>query len=221
MIQSPEPLLARQESRRPLTVRSVFTFRHRGLMGVLLFVPVGAAALFSPPTVAEDSLPGVLLNTAGWLAFLVYAAFRVWATLYVGGRKDRELQTMGPYSITRNPLYLGSFAFAVAVACFLKSIVFGATLLPALVLYLQFVVRAEEHFLEAKFQGVYRDYCRRTPRFWPRWAAFVTPPLVHAELTRLKQEVMRLSRAALLIIALNVLVYLRAGTSWPHWFSAP
>ncbi len=218
---TPEPVTIRQHTPRLETVRSVFTFRHRGWIGLVLFVPIGAVALFSAPMVAGSSALGLLLNAAGWLAFLAYVTLRVWATLYVGGRKDRELQTDGPYSMCRNPLYLGSFAFAVALACFLQSLVFGAVLLPAILLYLRYVVRAEEQFLELRFREDYRDYCRRTPRFWPRWMAFHTSPEVRVELKRLKKEVVRLACAALFIIVLQSLVSLRAGPGWPHWFVVP
>jgi len=203
------------------TVRSVFTFRHRGLIGVLLFAPMGAAVLFSAPTVTEGSPIRLMLNAAGWLAFLAYAALRIWATLYVGGRKDRELQTDGPYSVCRNPLYLGSFAFAVALACFLQSIAFSVVLLPAILLYLQYVVRAEEHFLDRRFQEDYRNYCRRTPRFWPRWVAFHTSPEVRVDLQRLRKEGIRLGSATLAILLLQAVAFLRASSAWPHWFSVP
>jgi protein-S-isoprenylcysteine O-methyltransferase Ste14 len=218
---APEPLAIEPQRPRLKNGRSAFTFRHRGLLGAVVFLPIGLAVLFSAAVVRENSLQGAVLNAAGWLAFLIYAALRVWATLYVGGRKDQEMQTEGPYSICRNPLYLGSLAFAIAAACFLKSIVFAAALLPAVFLYLRFVVRAEEHYLERRFQADYRDYCRRTPRFWPRWSAFRTRAQVSVELKRLKQEFFRLSRAAGFIILLQVLVHLRAGPSWPHWFSVP
>lgn len=216
-----ESMAMRPPGRKLLTVRSAFGFRHRGAIGVVLFTPVGVAALFSAPTVAENSLTGLLLTSASWMAFLSYVALRFWSTLHVGGRKDRELQTEGPYSLCRNPLYLGSFAFAVAVACLLKSVIVGAVLLPAILLYLQFVVRAEEHFLELRFQEDYRNYCRRTPRFWPRWAGFQSPAFVRVDLKCLKREVIRLSWAALFIIVLQALVFLRAGPHWPRWFSMP
>ena len=218
---APEPLALEPQSQPTQDCRRAIAFRHRGLFGAVLFVPVGLTVLFSAAVVPENTLQAVALNAAGWLAFLIYAALRIWATLYVGGRKDQELQTEGPYSICRNPLYLGSLAFAIAAACFLKSIVFAAALLPAVFLYLRFVVRAEEHYLERRFQADYRDYCRRTPRFWPRWSAFHTPAQVRVELKRLKQEFLRLGRAAGFIIVLQVLVHLRAGPSWPHWFSVP
>jgi protein-S-isoprenylcysteine O-methyltransferase Ste14 len=218
---APETFAARQHVLKSGTVRSVFGFRHRGLIGVVLFAPIGAVVLFSAPTVAEHSPLGLVLNATGWLAFLLYAGLRVWATLYVGGHKDRELQTDGPYSLCRNPLYLGSFAFAVSLACFLQSIVFSAVLLPAMLLYLQLVVRAEEHFLELRFQEDYRNYCRRTPRFWPQWSGFHSMPVVRVDLKRLKKEGVRLGTAAAAIILLQGAVFLRAGSVWPHWFSVP
>ena len=121
----------------------------------------------------------------------------------------------------RNPLYLGSFSFAVALACFLQSIVFSALLLPAILLYLQFVVRAEEHFLELQFQEDYRNYCRRTPRFWPRCIVFHASPVVRVDLKRLRKEGIRLASAALAILLLQAVVFLRAASAWPHWFSVP
>jgi protein-S-isoprenylcysteine O-methyltransferase Ste14 len=218
---APEPLTIRRHMRKADSVRSTFGFRYRGAIGFGLFAPLGVAALFSTPAIAGNSIPGLLLTAAGWMAFLGYLGMRVWATLYVGGRKDHELQTEGPYSLCRNPLYLGSFAFAVAVACLLKSVFFGAVLLPAILLYLQFVVRAEEHFLELRFQEDYRNYCRRTPRFWPRVGGFRTAAFVRVDLKRLKKEVVRLSWAALLIIVLQGLVFLRDNPEWPRLFSFP
>jgi protein-S-isoprenylcysteine O-methyltransferase Ste14 len=215
------PLSETPATRHLRSVRSVFGFRHRGWIGVMLFGPAGTAAIFSTPMIAPGSLPGVLLTAAGWCAFLAYVVLRVWATMQVGGRKERELQTEGPYSLCRNPLYLGSFAFAVAMACFLKSLTFAALLIPAFLVYLYFVVRAEEHFLELRFQEDFRNYCRRTPRFWPRWAAYHTPAIVRVDVGRLKREAVRLACAALFVIGLQVLEILRASPQWPHWFPLP
>lgn len=215
---APEPLLVRPHIDRTQTVRSAIGFRYRGVVGVLLLVPAGIAALFSTPDVADHSMADLALSAVGWLAFLCYLSLRVWATLYVGGRKDRELQTEGPYSLCRNPLYLGSFAFAVALACFLKSFLFCVLLLPACLFYFLVVVRAEERFLEARFQEDYRRYCRRTPRFWPKWTAFRSGPSVRVELQRFKKEAFRLSCAGLFVIVLQVVLILRFRPDWPHWF---
>jgi protein-S-isoprenylcysteine O-methyltransferase Ste14 len=199
-------------------VRSRFTFRHRGSLGSLLLIPPAVAVLASKPMLAENSASGLALDAAGWMFFFLYAGVRICATLFVGGKKDRELQTEGPYSLCRNPLYVGSLCFAVAVALFLKSVVFGVALMLACLAYLRFVVRAEEHFLELRFQEDYRNYCRRTPRFWPRWAAFHSPPFVQVELKRLRKEAARLGGAALIVILLQIAIQTRSQPWWPQWF---
>lgn len=209
------------EARLP-SVRGAFSFRHRGLMGVLLLTPVILAFLASRPLIPAGSFLSLLLNGAGWVFFFLYITFRVWATIFVGGRKDRELQTDGPYSICRNPLYVGSLFFALSLACFLGSISFLVVFAAAFGFYNFWVVRAEEFYLEQRFGEDYRNYCRRTPRFWPRWSNFNSSQFVRVDLRMLRKEAGRLWRAALAPIALEIIMHLRATADWwPDWFTLP
>jgi len=203
------------------SVRTFLSFRCRGLFGAAIMLPAGALALFSEPQLHEAGPVAMALNAAGWMFFLLYVAWRLWATLFIGGRKDRELQTEGPYSVCRNPLYCGSLCYALSTASFLKSFTFAAAVVLVLVVYAVFVIRAEEHSLELRFGEAFRSYSRRTPRLWPRWSAFHTPPLVNVDLKRLKAEGVRLSRAALLPVLLEAVMRLRGGPWWPHWFFLP
>jgi hypothetical protein len=111
---------------------------------------------------------------------------RTWCTLYIGGQKQRELVTKGPYSVVRNPLYLftllgaagigalsGSLAMAVACAGFATAVFLS-------------VVRQEEQFLTATFPREFPAYAERVPRFLPRLSVWqdadqliVKPRLVH------------------------------------------
>src|ERR1700674_3168149 len=57
-----------------------------------------------------------LIEVAGVFLILLSILGRTWCTLYIGGRKRRELITQGPYSIVRNPLYLFSSIGAAGIA---------------------------------------------------------------------------------------------------------
>ena len=58
---------------------------------------------------------GVLMLIAGVLG-------RFWATLYIGGVKNREVVQDGPYSTTRNPLYVASAIAATGIGLMVGSI---------------------------------------------------------------------------------------------------
>lgn len=202
-------------------VRGNFSFKNRGLLGAMILGPIAFGAAFSPPKVAEGEPLAWALNAGAWTFFLLYIAIRVWATLFIGGNKDLRLQTDGPYSVCRNPLYVGSFCFALALTCMLKSVTFAAGVIIAFVIYLNFVVRAEEHFLGLRFGQDFANYCRRTPRFLPRWSLLHYPAHLHVDMKRLKQEVIRLGRAAIIPILLEVLIKFRNSPDWPYWFNLP
>ena len=46
-----------------------------------------------------------LIEKAGLALIVICILGRTWCTLYIGGRKKRELINKGPYSVVRNPLY--------------------------------------------------------------------------------------------------------------------
>src|SRR5438874_2599003 len=143
-------------------------FRHRGWVGLICLLPISICVLLSRPLVQEETLLDFLLETLGWLLFITYVVFRVWATLFVGGRKDAVLQTEGPYSITRNPLYFGSFCFALSTGFFLDSVMLIAVTLVGTIIYIGWIVRAEEKLLEGRFGEQFLRYKQTTPMFIPR-----------------------------------------------------
>ncbi|WP_235562682.1 isoprenylcysteine carboxylmethyltransferase family protein [Brevundimonas sp. Root1423] len=97
---------------------------------------------------------------------------RSWCSLYIGGRKKAEIVDRGPYSISRNPLYVFSFIGAFGMGAQTGSVVMAG--LFAIIAFLVFyaTVRREEDWLKATFGPVYERYLASTPRFWPdfrRW----------------------------------------------------
>jgi protein-S-isoprenylcysteine O-methyltransferase Ste14 len=82
-------------------------------------------------------------------------------------QKDKQLTTSGPYSYTRNPLYLGSLIMAAGFAVAAGSwwIVVGMLVMFAAI-YIP-VIAGEERYLRHTFPN-YGDYARQVPRMWPR-----------------------------------------------------
>jgi protein-S-isoprenylcysteine O-methyltransferase Ste14 len=166
---------------------------------------IAVYALFDARTASVSPLLDIALSAAGLVAFLAYAALRVWATLYLGGNKDRELQTAGPYSLCRNPLYVASLCLGIALAGSVESLALLAAVFAAAVLYVPIVIVPEEKLLAERFGDVYRSYCERTPRLWPRLAGFHTASSVAVDMERLGKEARRVGRAAVAIILLEAL----------------
>jgi protein-S-isoprenylcysteine O-methyltransferase Ste14 len=93
---------------------------------------------------------------------------RTWSSLYIGGRKNRELAQSGPYSVSRNPLYLFSIIGAVGIGAQVGSIALAATAGFVAWLVLLMTTMREEAALTVNFGAAYRDYMARVPRFLPR-----------------------------------------------------
>jgi len=105
---------------------------------------------------------------------LIVAAIigRMWCTLYIGGRKSAEIVRSGPYSVTRNPLYVFSTIGAMGIGAQTGSLIVALGF--GILCYVAFsiVIRAEEKFLEQNFGEPYRAYCRDVPRFFPKLSLY-------------------------------------------------
>ena len=92
---------------------------------------------------------------------------RLWSTLYIGGRKSAEVVSGGPYSMTRNPLYVFSSIAAAGVGAQMGSILatVGFGVLCALAFHV--VILREEKYLKETLGAPYEAYMARVPRFIP------------------------------------------------------
>lgn len=100
---------------------------------------------------------------------LIVAAImgRMWCTLYIGGRKSAEIVSGGPYSITRNPLYVFSSVGAAGIGAMSGSITVAVVFAIITAAAFHYVIMVEETYLERTFGQPYRDYMKRVPRFFP------------------------------------------------------
>lgn len=203
------------------SIAESLAFRNRGKVGFVLVAPLVVSLVFSYPMIEENSPTGIVFTSLGWLVFGLYLTIRIWATLFIGSRKDSELQSEGPYSMTRNPLYLGTFCFALSSVLFLKSITLALVIAVGFLFYSRLVVRAEERFLAGKFGAEFAIYRERTPSFLPSISRFHSPDSVHVSLDALRSEAKRLWTAFLFPITVEILMQLRMSPDWPHWFRLP
>lgn len=107
------------------------------------------------------------LEAFGLGLIVVCIVGRAWCSLYIGGRKKAEIVDRGPYSISRNPLYVFSFMGAFGVGAQTGSVTLGTVFLLLTVAVFYATVKREEAWLAGAFGQTYADYCARTPRFGP------------------------------------------------------
>lgn len=141
--------------------------RMRRLVLTVLVVVLFAALLFGQSLFAPETVVHETIEMFGVLLIFLGIVGRLWSTLYIGGRKSQEVVSGGPYSITRNPLYLFSSLAACGVGAQMGSIVamIGFGLLCAAAFHV--VILREERFLAQALGAPYRAYLARVPRFWP------------------------------------------------------
>lgn len=121
-----------------------------GFLGVFILV-------LAKPT-AKSLLGGLFLIVIG-------ESIRIWSSGHI--HKNKILTVTGPYSLTRNPLYVGSFLLGTGFVI--------ATNIPWLIiLYLVFfgviywfTIRWEEDKLKTIFVQEWKEYSRNVPRYFP------------------------------------------------------
>ena len=109
-----------------------------------------------------------VMEQVGFILVFVAVLGRIWCTLYIAGRKNRELCVIGPYELCRNPLYLFSFLGLVGICLAAANILLALVSAIAYLLYYRGVIRGEERRLAAIFEADFDRYVASTPRFWPR-----------------------------------------------------
>lgn len=112
------------------------------------------------------------IESVGQLLILAGIFGRAWCTMHIGGQKFTELVTYGPFSISRNPLYVFSLIAAFGAGMQTGSILFALLATCGVWFVIDMTVRREEAALRARFGSAYDAYCERTPRYGPRFTAW-------------------------------------------------
>lgn len=86
-----------------------------------------------------------------------------------------ELNTTGPYSLVRNPLYLGRILHFTGVAMLSGSWLYGALPLLVSILVYERISLYEEEFLREKFGDAPAQWAVEVPFLWPRLRGWMKP----------------------------------------------
>ncbi|AZO60299.1 MAG: isoprenylcysteine carboxylmethyltransferase family protein [Mesorhizobium sp.] len=148
-----------------------YQYMRRIVLAVLIVV-LFAALLFGQSTFPPETPVHETIEMFGVLLIFLGIVGRLWSTLYIGGRKSSEVVTGGPYSITRNPLYLFSTVAAAGVGAQIGS--FSGIILFAVLCAGAFhiVILREERYLKEVLGAPYKAYLARVPRFFPKLSLY-------------------------------------------------
>ena len=152
----------------------------------------------------------------GLAVFGVAQALQVWSKAVL--RRDRELNTRGPYAVCRHPFYLANALMDIGLL--IMSGYFWLLLVYPALFRLAYgpTIRREEGVLRSIFGGAYDVYARTTPRtlpLSPRMLRDWRAPLSWGVL-RLERQVSRSLRHFVfpVLVALAVLFWDAGGIAW-------
>lgn len=132
--------------------------------GLLLLV----ALLFSDSLWPSGSLPHEGSEMLGYALISLCIVGRSWCSLYIGGRKKTQLVEEGPYSISRNPLYVFSVLGGIGIGLQAGNLTTGLVCGMFVFAIFNTVIQREEDFLMSRFPDGFAAYAARVPRWGPR-----------------------------------------------------
>ena len=174
----------------------------------LLLVPAPWSTLALSSSAA---LAGVLVVALGEL-------LRMWGVHHIGvisrTRSDRlgPLIDTGPFSLVRNPLYLGNILLWLGFSISARLIWLAPFIVLLLSVEYHAIVRWEERLLESRIGRTYRDYTLRVPRWLPLLRA---PVRLHGAAPFSWGETLRSERGTLIAIAAG---YVLLAIKEQYWF---
>ena len=129
--------------------------------GLLLAVALSGGRTF-------ETAAGLAAQAAGFALVVAGTLWRMWASVFIAGRKDVELVEAGPYARCRHPLYFGSLVAAIGLGLSTRSLTLAIAVPLSMAALAGLAMRREERLLAGRFGSQWQDYRRRVPALWPR-----------------------------------------------------
>lgn len=142
----------------------------------MLLVACLAAGLALEAAVPTDL--GPLPSWIGWLVVGVALGLDAWAMITMARARTNilphraadRLVTVGPFALTRNPIYVGNVLLLAGLGLGMGSLWVMATSIADALLTHRLAVLREERHLERRFGSAWSAYASDVPRWlgWPR-----------------------------------------------------
>lgn len=161
-----------------------------------------------------DGSVGLAAQAVGFVLVAAAVLWRLWATLFIAGRKAAAIVREGPYAACRHPLYLGSIVAAAGIGLTTRSLVITIAL-PVLIGALAIMAaRREDAALAAAHGDAWRAYRSATPAIWPAWRRMHSPGLVAVPPAIYRKALLDAATFLALWLLVLLLETLRSAGAW-------
>ena len=187
----------------------------------VLALVVVAGALVSNHVYAAEGFADFLIESVGLMLLVVGALGRVWSAAFISGKKSKVLVCVGPYSMTRNPLYFFSFLSWVGAGLSFGALTLAAAFAAVFLLTHLHTITQEEQFLQKKFGAAWDDYVQTVPRFFPRIHSVRGTPNATFEALPFTRVIGESALIMLVFVGTQLVEYLHAQEIIPVFVSLP
>ncbi len=178
-------------------------FKIRGYMGVPLFL---LAIVFAN---RGHSMPAL-----GLISVIIGEMIRMWSVSYSGfttRARDimaSKLVTEGPYSVTRNPIYIGNFLVGLGIVLISGALYPYLLIAYPILFWIEYIpiIHAEEEFLASRFGNEFELYRRNVPRVLPDFRKF---RMGNQEKLNLKETLHSERSTIFIVLATLLCIFLR------------
>lgn len=184
----------------------------------VLLIPL---IVITAPQWRENTLIHELLEFTGHWLVAAGVLLRVFAAVYIAGQKNAMIASSGPFSVVRNPLYVGTFIASLGLAMMTAIMTVVAIVAMAFCIYYRLTVRGEEAFLQNKFGDAYHAYTERVPRWWPALNLWTEPTQLVTKPYFVRQATLDAAVFLLILPLFEVLCELREGGLVPTYLVLP
>lgn len=160
----------------------------------------------------------LLAQAVGFVVVVAAVLGRLWATLFIAGRKDLELVRAGPYSICRHPLYGCSIIAAFGIGLTTLSLTLSIALPLVVAALVVAAARREDVALLASHGADWRAYQASVPAFLPAWSMSRSPEVIPVPPRIYRKALFDAASFLGLWLLVLLLEYLRAAGAWPALF---